>query len=292
MKVRHHIARSGVLSILVLSVACGINSGPTFPDASKVGCGVTEAYANDYLMAVIGKDVVPTEVDAINIGNCEFDGAIIAVRVQLTGNEGSQTAVINLPDPTRELRLPFHKIANLPLIDVDLPTGRYARTVTGITAGGREIDIPIFEDVLLLRDPGSLQADLLRHQGRWERSRVANYVYTGAWNCFCPTDYIADAEVTVRGGVVVRVASADPAVPNIPDPERFVSVEALFVLLQSALDENAARIDVTYNKEYGYPEQFFVDYHENMADEERGFVIRSLTYQQGLSSSVFFHHLD
>ena len=265
--------------ILWLTVACGIDPSPTFPDASEVACGVTEAYSNDYLMAVIGEDTLPTSVDAINTGNCEFDGAIIAVRVQLTSNGGSQTAVMDLPDPTRTLPVPFHRIVNMPLIDVDLPAGKYTRTVTGITAGGREIDIPIFEDVLLVRDPGSLQADLLRHQGRWERRRVANYVYTGAWNCFCPTDYIADAEVTVRGGVVVRVASADPAVPNIPDPERFVSVKALFAVLQSALDENAARIDVTYNKESGYPEQFFVDYHENMADEERGFVIRSLTHQ-------------
>lgn len=279
MNIRRYIARSGVLLTLGITVACGIVPSPTVPDASEVACGVTEAYSDDYLMAVIGKDAVPTEVDDINIGNCEFDGAIIAVRVQIAGNRGSQTVVVNLTAPTRELPVPFHRIVDMPLIDVDLPAGKYTRTITGITAGGGEIDIPIFEDVLLVRDPGTLQADLLRHQGRWERRRVANYVYTGAWNCFCPISYTADAEVTVRGGVVVSVASADPAVPNIPDPERFVSVKALFAVLQSALDENAARIDVTYNKEFGYPEQFFVDYHENMADEERGFVIRNLTYQ-------------
>ena len=279
MNIRRYIARSGVLLILGLMAACGINPGLTFPDASEVACGVTEAYSDDYLMAVIGKDAVPTFVDAINTGSCEFDRAIIAVRVQLTGNEGSQIAAIDLPDPTRTLPVPFHRIINLPLINADLPEGKYARTVTGLTADGGEIDIPIFEDVLLVRDSGSLQADLLRHQGRWERRGVANYVYTGAWNCFCPIDYTAAVEVTVRGGVVVSVASADPAVPNIPDPERFVPIKALFVLLQTALDENAARIDVTYNKEFSYPEQFFVDYHENMADEERGFVIRSLTHQ-------------
>ena len=279
MNIRRHIARAGVLLILVLTAACGIDPSPTFPDASEVTCAVTEAYSDDYLMAVIGKDVVPTPVDAINLGSCEFDGSIIAVRVQLTGTSGSQTAVVDLPDPTRELPVPFHRIVNLPLIDADLPEGKYARTVTGLTAGGGEIDVPIFEDVLLVREPGSIQADLLRHQGRWERTRVANYVYTGAWNCFCPREYTANAEVTVRGGAVVSVASADPAVPNIPDPERFVSIKALFAVLQSAIDENAARIDVTYNAQFGYPEQFFIDYHEMMADEERGFVIRSLTYQ-------------
>lgn len=279
MNIRRHIARSGVLLILGITAACGTVPSPNSSDASEVACGVTEAYSDDYLMAVIGKDAVPTPVDAINTGNCEFDGAIIAVRVQLTGSRGSQRVVVDLPDPTRELPVPFHRIVNLPLIDTDLPEGKYTRTITGITAGGREIDVPIFEDVLLVRDPGSLQANLLRHQGRWERRRVANYVYTGAWNCFCPISYTANAEVTVRGGAVVSVASADPAVPNIPQPERFVPIKALFAVLQSALDENAARIDVTYNEEFGYPEQFFVDYHANMADEERGFVIRSLTHQ-------------
>ena len=123
------------------------------------------------------------------------------MRVQLTGNRGSQTAVIDLPDPMRTLPVPFHRIVNLPLIEVDLPEGKYARTVTGLTAGGREIDVPIFEDVFLVRDPGSLQADLLRHQGRWERRGVANYVYTGAWNCFSPIDYTADAAVKMRPAV-------------------------------------------------------------------------------------------
>ena len=279
MNIRRYIARSGVLLSLVLTAACGIDPSPTFPDASEVTCAVTEAYSNDYLMAVIGKDVVPTPVDAINLGNCEFDGAIIAVRVQLTGAGGSQTEVIDLPGPTRELPVPFHRIIDLPLIDADLPEGKYARTVTGLTAGGGEIDVPIFEDVLLVREPGSIQADLLRYQGRWERYGVANYVYTGAWSCFCPRDYTANAEVTVRGGAVVSVASADPAVPNIPDPQRFVPIVALFDVLQSAIDEDAVRIDVTYNERFGYPEQFFVDYHEMMADEERGFVIRSLTHQ-------------
>ena len=94
----------------------------------------------------------PRQIDDANIGNCEFDGAIIAVRVQIAGNRGSQTVVVNLSAPTRELPVPFHRIVNLPLIDADLPAGKYTRTITGITAGGGEIDMPIFEDVLLVRD--------------------------------------------------------------------------------------------------------------------------------------------
>lgn len=274
MDAARHALRSGALLILGLAPACGVNPLTAFPDASTVTCAVTEAYSNDYLMAVIGRDAVPTQVDAVNSGSCEFDGFITAVRIQLAGS-GSQTAVVNLSAPTRELPVPFHLVANLPLIDEDLPAGRYSRTITGVNAGGGGIDVPIFEDVLLVREPGSVQAELLRHQGRWERTRVVNYVYTGAWNCFCERSYTAFAEVTVRNGAVVGVNSADPAVPVIPEPQRFVPITALFEQLQSAIDEDAHRISVTYNDRFGYPEQFFVDYNENLADEERGFVIRN-----------------
>ena len=265
---------SCALLIPALASDCARNASPTLPPATGVTCAVTEAYSNDYLMAVIGRDAIPTQVDAINGGSCEFDGFITAVRVQLAGR-GSQTAVVNLPAPTRELPVPFHRVVDLPLIDKDLPAGRYARTVTGLTAGGGEIDVPIFEDVLLVREPGSVQADLLLHQGRWERTRIVDYVYTGSWSCFCERSYTALAEVTVRNGAVTGVISADPAVPVIPEPHRFVPISALFEQLQSAIDEDAYHVSVTYNERFGYPERFYVDFNEQLADEERGFVIRS-----------------
>ena len=275
MNAERRILPACAMLMFALMTACGDNPSSAYPDASTVTCGVTEAYAADYLMAVIGKDAVPTRIDAVNSGSCEFDGYITAVRVQLSGR-GSQTTVVDLAAPARVLSAPFDGIADLPPIDPDLPAGRYARAVTALTSGGREIDVPIFEDVLLVREPGSVQAELLRHQGRWERSGVTNYVYTGAWNCFCERSYTAFAEVTVRNGAVAGVDSADPAVPVIPDPQRFVPIRALFEQLQSAMDEDAYRISVAFNEQYGYPEQFFIDYNENLADEERGFVIRSL----------------
>ena len=42
------------------------------------------------------------------------------------------------------------------------------------------------ESVHLVREPGSLQADLLRHRGRWMRLGVADYTYDGVWLCSLP----------------------------------------------------------------------------------------------------------
>ena len=175
--------------------------------------------------------------------------------------------------------MPFNDL-DVPLIDADLPDGRYPRRVTALAYvrdGEAEIDIPGFEDVYLVRDSGSQQADLFRHRGRWERASLVNYDYTGAWICFCPADYIATATVSVRDGVVTVVSSAEPGIRDIPVPERFIPIADLFKLLQDAIDRGAAGIDVDYDEQYAFPARFFVNYDEQIADEERGFVVRSFT---------------
>ena len=125
--------------------------------------------------------------------------------------------------------------------------------------------------------PGSPQAALLQAQQRWEQSDVADYSYTGAWVCFCPEVYLADTQVTVSGGSVTSVDSADPGIGAIPAPERFVPVDGLFALIQEAITNNAARIEVSYDETYGYPVDLFIDHDERMADEETSFAISSFT---------------
>ena len=125
--------------------------------------------------------------------------------------------------------------------------------------------------------PDSAQAALLQAQERWEHSSIAYYSYTGAWTCFCPEEYRADTQVTVDGGKVTTVSSVAPNVGTIPAPERFLAIEGLFALIQNAITQNAARIEVSYDETYGYPAESFIDYDERIADEEDRFTISSFT---------------
>ncbi len=125
--------------------------------------------------------------------------------------------------------------------------------------------------------PDSAQAALLQAQERWEHSSIAYYSYTGAWTCFCPEEYRADTQITVDGGKVTTVSSAAPNVGTIPAPERFLVIEGLFALIQNAITQNAARIEVSYDETYGYPAELFIDYDERMAEEEDRFTISSFT---------------
>ena len=42
---------------------------------------------------------------------------------------------------------------------------------------------------------------------RWEHAGIADYDYIGAWVCFCPEEYLADTQVTVRDGKCHRRGS-------------------------------------------------------------------------------------
>ena len=248
------------------------------PDEPEALCITTEAYADEYLMAQIGRDAVPTAYDAINGGGCDFNLAVHAVRIELTSGEHSWTVDVPLPQPARNLGIPFDDL-DVPVIDADLQDGRYARRVAALAwVRNDEVELPIpgFEDVYLVRDIDSQQAHLFRNRGIWERSGFVNYDYTGAWVCLaCDEFYVATAAVSVRDDAVTSVTSADPNIAVIPVPDRFVPIAGLFDLLQKAVDQGAHSIDVNYDERYAYPTFFFINYDDEVEDEERGFTVRS-----------------
>ena len=79
--------------------------------------------------------------------------------------------------------------------------------------------------------------------------------------------------MTVFDGKVTSVAFADPAAGSreVPDPQRFRTVEGLFDFLDEALDANAVRVDAEFHMELGYPLSGYVDRSAMIADEEMGF---------------------
>lgn len=288
---RHHIAIAILASVGLLAVACGVDptpgatptpprepgpAGTPTPGPFEPSCFSTEAYALEHLVAVIGEDTIPTRFDAINGGGCEFDRDIKEIRIELTGNGSSQTAVYPFPVPVRQVRVPFDDTMAGPVIDSSLTPGLYERRVVAVAKDGSATEIPGFEPVILVRDPESVQARLLRAESRWQRSGVTSYVYEASWRCFCPMEYVAPVNVTVVDGVATEIGFADPGqAGEVPSPERFGAIERHFEFLQEAINQGAAAITVEFH-ELGYPTSVFVDYHALTIDEEQGFAITSL----------------
>jgi hypothetical protein len=113
---------------------------------------------------------------------------------------------------------------------------------------------------------------------RWAAQGPPNYRYRFQYLCFCPASLATPVEIQVRqGGVVAVLDPASgrpaPAAPGRPTP----TVEELFAVVESALDDDVDWIDVQYDLVMGYPAVIRVDPSARIVDEEKSYFAGSLT---------------
>ena len=120
-----------------------------------------------------------------------------------------------------------------------------------------------------------IQANLNKNMALWQNSNLSTYTYTYKRVCFCPPE--EDILVTVTNGQV-SAASYSPSGIALPleRVNQFMSVEELFQVIQKAITDQVAKLDVTYNSASGYPESIYIDIDERMADEERTHLVSNL----------------
>lgn len=122
------------------------------------------------------------------------------------------------------------------------------------------------------RVPDGPPETLAEAQALWADADLDAYRMTLSRSCFCPPEYRGPYEVVVEEGRVQTVVYEGEGVPD----DRALTVEALFDLLNEAYEQKAARIDVTYHPALGYPTSLYIDYSEQMADEEVGYTVAEL----------------
>lgn len=114
-----------------------------------------------------------------------------------------------------------------------------------------------------------------RARNMWERRKPDAVRYTVDRDCFCAPDYREPYVVVDRGGqrefayaqFVQHGGSTEP-----PEP---LTIDDLFVLLEQAHAE-ADSVTVSYDPDFGFPDNLRIDWSEQMADEEQGFYVRDL----------------
>ena len=267
---------AGALILIALVVtSCGGASPTASPTPMEATCVSTEAYSLDLIMVTAGQEQIPTGFDSVNIGSCDFSKPVASLTIELlTAGNVVHTVAIPVSPETTHLSVPFPDELPVPVVDATLEPGRYERRVTAADPDGDSIRVEGFDPVLVVRDPESTQASILKNQARWERSGINNYAYETAWQCFCPPEYTALVNVDVAQGQIAALEFVDSAMgPVIPGQERYLTVDGLFDFIQDALDRDAFQIRAEYDSELGYPREVFVDYSELMADEELGFIV-------------------
>lgn len=102
---------------------------------------------------------------------------------------------------------------------------------------------------------------------RWADSEPAEYQFNYTRSCFCLE--LTNIRVTVRHGVVISArviatgAELSPAErANIP------TIDGLFDVIESAIDQRAHELRVEYDTQMGFPKSIVLDYREMIADDE------------------------
>ena len=114
-------------------------------------------------------------------------------------------------------------------------------------------------------------------RARWRASRPDAYAFTLQVGCFCIAEVTSPVIVEVHGTTVVsRRYEATGESVDARWAAAFPSVDGLFEVIESAVAGGADRLHTEYDPTRGFPREIFVDYYENMADDEMAYVVRDL----------------
>lgn len=121
-------------------------------------------------------------------------------------------------------------------------------------------------------DLAEVEQTLSQMEATWQAQGQADYRFQFRWECFCLPGYREPVWVTVRGGEIESVQAVEPDLSvNLPDVSEYRTIPGLFDLLLDAVEREAYLIEVEYDEAMGYPTSAYIDYEENVVDEERGF---------------------
>jgi hypothetical protein len=113
--------------------------------------------------------------------------------------------------------------------------------------------------------------DLVSARARWNAQGSSNYEFVVRQLCYCIFGG-QSVKVTVRQGAVVSAVKLGDG-QALPSEyfDGFATVEQMFDMIDDAISDRAHSIRATYDATFGFPTDFFIDYREQVADEERGF---------------------
>jgi hypothetical protein len=122
-----------------------------------------------------------------------------------------------------------------------------------------------------ITDPSGRSAeavDLARNRLRWKSAQLHDYEFDYQLLCFCTQEATEPVHITVQSDAIVSVVRTRDGMPAVNKYGGWPRVDELFADVERRLDQNIARLDVTYDPTYGYPRSIVIDVALMTADDE------------------------
>ncbi|MEO5815353.1 MAG: DUF6174 domain-containing protein [Gemmatimonadaceae bacterium] len=118
------------------------------------------------------------------------------------------------------------------------------------------------------------ESDFARARLLWTSERPAAYDYTLRLSCFCGSEVTRAVVVVVRGNAVESRKYADNGdAVSATFNSTFPTVDGMFNVIASAIDNHSARVDVSYDPILGYPTSIALDGSTMIADDESWYTL-------------------
>ena len=114
------------------------------------------------------------------------------------------------------------------------------------------------------------QEQLLDENRRlWESKAIEAYQFTQSISCFCALEYTRTKVLRVQDKVLIAVDGQT----NFEETSSnaYLTVEEAFAYIEHRLEEDHFDFSIDYHKDYGFPQQFYFDRSEMIADDEIGY---------------------
>lgn len=137
--------------------------------------------------------------------------------------------------------------------------------------------LPLLAGCVIFSSPEeNVQEELNLNRAQWDAAAIHDYSMSFQRLClFCPVEFLIPVRVIVRGDTIFEVTDLDTGAPVAEPAEGvFLTIDEVFDVIQLAIDQNAAEIDVCYNSTLGYPTDVSIDFSRSLFNDDTQFQIR------------------
>ncbi|RJP49590.1 MAG: hypothetical protein C4557_11045 [Anaerolineaceae bacterium] len=133
--------------------------------------------------------------------------------------------------------------------------------------------IPLVLAFILAACSASAPSEYDRNLEKWQGANITRYRYTLFIGCFCVFMDQMPLTVEVRDGEVASVTRSDGTAVSPSDSfyefyEPYLTMDRLFLELETVLTGDADVVAVTYDPVHGFPLNIAIDYIEEAIDDE------------------------
>jgi hypothetical protein len=135
--------------------------------------------------------------------------------------------------------------------------------------------LPLLVSCVIFSSEEDVQGELDVNRAQWDAAAIHDYSMSFQRLClFCSVEFLIPVRITVRGDTIYEMMDLDTGAPvEEPAAGAFLTIDGVFDVIQGAIDQGAAEIDVRYNSMFGYPTDVSIDLSRSLFNDDAQFLI-------------------